>query len=137
TQSNAWATVAMGDYYAAFETTVPNFAAKIFVGEMFAGGTRFKGRSAETDLEKIPLAAISKLQSQDLTLAKEGPGRLYYRLGLRYAPKSLKLAPEEQGFAVTRTYLPMDDAPGSVVTEADGTVRIKPGADVKVKLQIV
>ena len=29
--------------------------------------------------------------TQDLILSKEGPGRLYYRLGLRYAPTDLDL----------------------------------------------
>lgn len=137
TQSNAWATLALGDYYAAFEKAVPHFSAELFVGQQLAANARFDGRSTATLEEKIPLSAIAKLRDTDLTLAKNGAGRLYYRLGLRYAPKSLQLAAAEQGFTITRSYLPMDDAPGTVTTEADGTVRIKAGSEVKVKLQVV
>ncbi len=137
TQSNAWVTVALGDYFQAYEKVVPNFKTELFVGDAFAGEATFKGRSTTTLNESIPLAAVAKQSSHDLLLAKEGAGRMYYRLGMRYAPKNLKLPPEEQGFSVTRTYEAMPDAPGTVTTDADGTVHIKPGADVRITLQVV
>ena len=42
--------------------------------------------------------------TQDLILSKDGPGRLYYRLGLRYAPTDLTLQPLDMGFVVQRRY---------------------------------
>ena len=48
------------------------------------------------------LAAIAV--DADLTIAKEGTGRLYYRVGLRTAPDDLTLDPLDRGFTVSRTY---------------------------------
>jgi alpha-2-macroglobulin len=72
----------------------------------------------------------------DLTLSKDGTGRLYYRLGLRYAPESLSLEPLDRGFVVTRVYEGVDD-PNDVTLDADGVWHIKAGARVRVKLMMV
>jgi uncharacterized protein YfaS (alpha-2-macroglobulin family) len=137
TQSNAWATLAFSDYYDVFEKETPDFDANIFMGNGFVGQGVFSGRETKVLTEKVPFSAMAEQKKSDLILEKSGAGRLYYRLGLRYAPKSLKLAPEEQGFTVRRTYLPMADDPGSVFADSDGTVRIKAGSEVRVKLEIV
>ena len=73
---------------------------------------------------------------QDITVAKEGDGRLYYRLGLRYAPVNLDLEPLDMGFTVQRVYEPLDD-PEDVTVDADGTWHIKAGARVRVKISLV
>ena len=39
----------------------------------------------------------------NLVLQKDGAGRLYYRVGMSYAPTNLKLAAADYGFAVTNT----------------------------------
>ena len=44
-----------------------------------------------------------------MIISKQGPGRLYYRLGLRYAPLSLQLPALERGFTVQRTYEATED----------------------------
>jgi uncharacterized protein YfaS (alpha-2-macroglobulin family) len=72
----------------------------------------------------------------DLLLAKEGPGRLYYRLGLRYAPASLRLDPADHGFTVERRYEGADEK-GDVVRGDDGTWRVRAGARVRVRLTLV
>jgi hypothetical protein len=136
TQSNAWATVAFADYFTAFEKTEPHFLAEVFVGDRFAGEQKFQGHTTDSYLEKIPMAAAAGLKSQDLTIGKTGPGRLYYRLGLVYAPKDLKVPALDSGYQVKREYLPMPDAPGTVTTDADGTVHVKAGAEVRVVLTI-
>ncbi len=63
-------------------------------------------------------------------------GRLYYRLGLRYAPDDLDLDPLDRGFVVQRSYEAIDD-PEDVTRDADGTWHIKPGAEVRVRLTMV
>lgn len=73
---------------------------------------------------------------QDLILSKDGPGRLYYRLGMRYAPKDLNLPAYDAGFTVERKYEAVDD-PGDVRQNADGSWTIKAGARVRVKLTMV
>jgi uncharacterized protein YfaS (alpha-2-macroglobulin family) len=69
-------------------------------------------------------------------LAKEGPGRLYYRVGMRYAPKDLRLPPTSQGFTVERAYEGVDD-PADVRRDADGTWRVRAGARVRVRLRML
>ncbi|MEK6409845.1 MAG: hypothetical protein AABN34_23210 [Acidobacteriota bacterium] len=73
---------------------------------------------------------------EKLTLSKEGPGRLYYRVGMQYAPASLKLDPSEHGFTVERVYEAVDK-PDDVRRDADGTWHIKAGARVRVKLTML
>jgi uncharacterized protein YfaS (alpha-2-macroglobulin family) len=68
-----------------------------------------------------------------VTLAKEGPGRLYYRLGLQYAPRDLDVKPLNRGFAVERTYQAVDDK-ADVRRDKDGVWHIRAGARVRVKL---
>jgi uncharacterized protein YfaS (alpha-2-macroglobulin family) len=82
------------------------------------------------------MAALAERGPQTLVLQKDGVGRMYYRIGLKYAPKSLDLAPADYGFAVERTYLPVDDD-GDVTRDDDGTWRVKAGARVRVKVTMV
>src|SRR5690606_997811 len=79
---------------------------------------------------------VAARDKQNLTIQKDGPGRLYYRSGLKYAPEDLKLAPADYGFVVERRYEGVDD-PNDVTRAADGTWRIKAGARVRVKLNLV
>ena len=66
------------------------------------GETR-SGRTTERHHIEIPMAALLEAKgASDLLLAKQGEGRLYYRMGLRYAPQSLALAPLDRGFTVQR-----------------------------------
>jgi len=92
--------------------------------------------------QTIPMARLQAAPEQTLTLAKEGPGKLYYRLGLRYAPAELKVAPEAQGFVVYRTYEAVGQGAekppeGAVRQLEDGTWQIKAGTTVKVNLTLV
>jgi len=54
-----------------------------------------------------------------LDLAKEGKGRLYYRIGLKYAPADLKLPAADYGFTVQRNYEAVKDN-RDVSRDADG-----------------
>jgi uncharacterized protein YfaS (alpha-2-macroglobulin family) len=71
--------------------------------------------------------------TQNLIVGKQGRGRLYYRVGLRYAPADLMLDAAEHGFSVERVYQAVDD-PEDVRREEDGTWVIQAGARVKVQL---
>ena len=44
--------------------------------------------------------------TQNLIIQKQGPGRLYYRLGLNYAPNDLNLKPANYGFKVHVDVMP-------------------------------
>jgi len=136
TQSNAYALLAMSTYYELFEKEEPNFAARLWFGSLYLLGRTFKGRSMDIVKTRVPLDELLKQAAGDLVLAKKGPGRLYYRLGLKYAPANLKLDPEDRGFAVERTYLDEGGANGLTRRE-DGTWVARAGTYIRVKLRIV
>lgn len=138
TNENAWVLLAMSRYYATFEKTVPEFTANAWLEDRFLGASTFAGRTMDVKELNVPLATFAGDlgETKTLVVAKDGPGRLYYRLGLRYAPKDLDLSPEEQGFSVTRVYEPVED-PKDVVKDADGTWVIRAGATVRVRMTIV
>jgi hypothetical protein len=61
---------------------------------------------------------------------------MYYRAGLRHAPRSLMLEPADYGFAVERAYEPVDH-PEDVRRQKDGSIWIKAGSRVRVRLTMV
>ena len=61
---------------------------------------------------------------------------MYYRIGMKYAPKNLKLEPADYGFTVLRKYEAVDDA-ADVKQNADGSWTIKSGARVRIRLTMV
>jgi uncharacterized protein YfaS (alpha-2-macroglobulin family) len=82
------------------------------------------------------MAELLVADDPDVVIASEGTGRLYYRLGLRYAPASLSLDPRDEGFVVSRIYEAVDD-PDAVTRDDDGTWRIAAGSEVRVRLSLV
>jgi hypothetical protein len=136
TQENAFILLALDRYFGVFEAATPDFVARAWLGTASAGEHRFKGRSTDTLRTEVPMATLLKQGNADLVLSKDGPGRLYYRLGLRYAPKSLALPPADYGFVVERKYEAIDD-PKDVRRDPDGTWHIRAGARVRVTLTMV
>lgn len=137
TQENAFVLLALDKYFAAYEKVTPNFTARAWLGDAYAGGHEFRGRTTERhDVNVAMRTLVESGGSQNLTLSKDGPGRLYYRIGMQYAPSSLKLDPSEHGFTVERVYEAVDKA-GDVRRDEDGTWHIKAGARVRVKLTML
>lgn len=137
TQENAFILLALDRYFRKFEGVTPDFVARLWLGEKFAGEGTFKGRTTDRIATKIPMATLTERPGmQPLTIGKDGPGRLYYRIGLRYAPKSLALPAADYGFSVSRTYEAIDN-PTDVRRDPDGTWVVKAGAKVRVKLSMV
>lgn len=143
THTNAWALVAASRYYEVVEADEPNFEAQAWLGETFAGSFTFKGRSMTKQQQTIPMKALQESGADSLTLAKKGPGKLYYRMGLRYAPEDLKLDARSQGFVVSRHYAAIPEQgetepdPDAVRRLDDGSWVIKAGTNVKISLNVV
>ena len=151
TQDNAFVLLALDRYFRTYEADEPNFTARVWLGDAFAGEARFQGRSADRQQIDVPLAQVPEAQTR-LTVGKDGPGRLYYRLGLQYAPDphvdcvglgsagadcpALAPPPDSRGFTVERTYEAVDD-PGDVRRTADGGWTVKAGARVRIRLTLV
>jgi uncharacterized protein YfaS (alpha-2-macroglobulin family) len=131
TQENSWVLLALDRYFREYEAQTPEFVARVWLGDRFAGQQQFVGRSADRGHLDVPMRVLVEDDPASVTIGKEGPGRLYYRAGLRYAPRDLDLAPLDRGFAVERTYEPVDD-PADVVRGPDGRWRVKAGARVRI-----
>ncbi|HEU0036765.1 MAG TPA: DUF6049 family protein [Kofleriaceae bacterium] len=136
TQENSFALTAMDLYFRTYEKTTPDFVARVWLGEDYAGDHAFKGHTTDTFAIPIAMKDVAAHDKQALTIQKDGKGRLYYRVGMTYAPASLKLEPADYGFVVQRTYEGADD-PKDVVRQADGSWKVKAGARVRVRVTMV
>jgi hypothetical protein len=141
TQENVFVLLALDRYFNTFEAETPDFVTRIWLGDTYAGDHQFVGRTTERHETKIPMMylvdeSLGGGETQDLILSKDGPGRLYYRLGLRYAPTDLSLDPVDMGFVVQRVYEAVDD-PEDVYQDDDGVWHVTAGARVRVRLTMV
>ena len=136
TQENTFVLLALHEYFRTYEKVTPNFVADVWLGDRYAGRQRFRGRSTDRKHIDIPMAEVARVGKGDLAVAKTGKGRLYYRIGMRYAPQDLALASADYGFAVERTYEAVD-SPSDVTRLSNGTWKIKAGARVRVRLTMV
>jgi hypothetical protein len=137
TQENIFILLALDRYFNTYEKVTPDFVARAWLGQTYAGEQIFKGRSTDTNLINIPMKYLTEQGgASNLILSKEGAGRLYYRIGMKYAPTNLKLEAADYGFTVLRSYEAVDD-PADVKREADGTWTIKSGARIRVRLTMV
>lgn len=138
TQENAFILLALDRYFSTFEGQTPDFVARVWLGDTYAAEHTYAGRTTERYQTLIPMDYLvaSDEALQDLIISKDGDGRLYYRLGLRYAPSDLDMPPVDQGFVVQRRYEPVD-SPDDVVLDEQGIWRIKAGARVRVRISMV
>lgn len=137
TQENSFVLLALDHYFQVYEKATPDFVARAWLGEGYAGEHSFKGRSTDSYQVNIPMDYLKKAPgAQDLILSKDGTGRLYYRIGMRYAPENLNLKPADYGFAVERNYEAVDN-PSDVSRDSNGVWHIKAGARVRVRIRMV
>ena len=137
TQENVFILLALDRYFNTFEKVTPNFVTRVWLGEAYAGEQQFKGRSTDRHELKVPMSYLAtKKTTQNLVMSKTGAGRLYYRIGMNYAPEDLNLKAADYGFIVERTYEAIDK-PDDVKRDTDGTWHIKAGARVRVRLTMI
>lgn len=136
TQENVFALLALKHYFQAREADVPDLTARAWLGDRYLGEQPYQGRDSKPARTRVPM---SELQSGEpkttLALQHQGQGRLYYRIGLEYAPEDLQLDAARHGFQVERRYEAVND-PGDVTQAKDGTWNIKAGAAVRVTLTL-
>ncbi len=139
TQENVFILLALDRYFNTYEAESPDFVARMWLGNTYVGEHEYVGYSTDSHATEVPMAYLvdSSEPEHDLILEKDGDdGRLYYRLGMSYAPDDLDLDPLEMGFVVQRAYEAIDD-PDDVVQYADGSWHIRAGANVRVRLTMV
>lgn len=135
TQENGLILIALDRYFGVFEAEDPDFVARVWLGDGYAGDHAFVGRTTDQATMAIPMDRLARTAgAQDLTLQRDGDaGRLYYRVGLKYAPRSLEVEPADHGFEVTRRYEPVDDD-GDVWRDEEGVWHVRAGARVRVRV---
>jgi len=143
TQENIFVLLALDRYFNTFEKIEPNFNALTWFDASFAGEATFKGRSTDRHTISIPMSYLATSEGgtnesdKKLILQKNGDGRLYYRIGLDYAPKDLNLKSIDQGFTVSRTYEHIDDPSHVIHDQERQEWRIKSGERVRVQLKLI
>ncbi len=135
TQENVFVLLALTRYFERFEKEDPDLLARTWIGINQVADTKFEGRQAVRFENRVPMKELAAEENVQLAIQSEGKGRLFYRLGLDYAPASLTLEARRQGFTVNRTYEAVDE--GDVLKREDGSWWIRTGADVRVKLTMV
>ncbi|MYC46214.1 MAG: hypothetical protein F4X49_11810 [Acidimicrobiia bacterium] len=135
-QENTFILLALERYFETFEATDPDFVARVWLGDLYAAEHTYAGRSTDRGSTLIPMAELLDAGDSDLVVQKDGEGRLYYRLGLRYAPDDLDLEPLDRGFVVQRSYEAVGDA-GDVWLDDDGVWHVRAGAEVRVNVTMV
>ena len=135
-QENAFILLALNRYFDTFEATDPDFVARVWLGDLYAAQHEYSGRSTDRASTLIPMAELLDAGDSNLVVEKDGEGRLYYRLGLRYAPDDLDLEPLDRGFVVQRSYEAVGD-PDDVWLDDDGVWHVLAGAEVRVNVTMV
>ncbi len=136
TQENLVVLQAMRRYFDTYEKDTPSYTGKLWFGTAAYAEQTFKGRSSARGVSQLDWSTLAPGSTHDLAMVKDGPGRMYYRIGITYAPKQTNLPPLDAGFVVRRTYRGVDD-PKDVVVLPDGRVKIKLGARVLVQLEAI
>ncbi len=139
TQENVFVLLALDRYFNAYESQTPDFVARLWLGSTYAGESEFRGYNTEQHETRVPMnyvLAETAGGTQNFIISKDGAGRLYYRLGLSYAPTDLNLDPLDMGFVVKRVYEAVDD-PEDVYQDEGGVWHVKAGARVRVRLTMM
>jgi len=141
TQENVFILLALDRYFDTYESVTPDFVARLWLGDTYAGSSEYSVTLTDQHELLIPMSYVLTHTAtgegmENLIISKEGQGRLYYRLGLRYAPDDLNLDAMDMGFVVQRRYEAMDD-PEDVSQDSEGVWHIKAGARVRIHLTLV
>jgi hypothetical protein len=139
TQENVFALLSLRRAFDVLESELPDNRVRGWLGDRPLVDERFVGRDVTRRGLTLPVSQLAELAGSDgaeLVLDEEGPGRLYWRLGLRYARDLEDPQPESRGFSVSRTYESLGD-PDDVRRDPDGAWRIRRGATVRVRLSML
>jgi hypothetical protein len=115
---------------------MPAFDSRVWLDDRFAGSYSFEGRTTERQHIDIPMPELLRSDPDELIIAREGAGRMYYRAGVRYAPADPRSPATDRGFVVSRTYEAVDDS-ADVTRDDDGAWHVRAGARVRVRITMI
>ena len=131
--------LALDRYFHTYEKVTPDFVARVWLGDgatpasTRSTAARPSGTTSTSRCARWPRARPTRTSS----LAKDGPGRLYYRIGMRYAPASLNLGARRPRLHRRAALRGASTTQATSAASADGTWRITAGARVRVRLTMV
>jgi len=135
TQENLVALQSIRRYFDVYEKATPNYTGKLWFGTAAYAEQAFVGRSNLRGSARTDWTTLKPGSTHDIALAKTGPGRMYYRVGITYAPKQTNLPALDAGFVVKRSYTAVDDR--ADVTPTKNGYKIRLGAKVLVTLEVL
>ncbi len=135
TQENVAALRAMRRYFDVYEKVTPQFTGQAWLGSTAYTEAAFSGRTTTTAQAHVGWPQLP-VGNTDVALVKNGVGRLYYRVGITYAPTQTLTTALDAGFVVNRSYVAVDK-PSDVRRDAKGDWHIKLGAKVLVQLEVI
>jgi uncharacterized protein YfaS (alpha-2-macroglobulin family) len=111
THENAFVFDAFLTYYRKYEREAPDFTARVLLGTEELVEQSFRGRgNMEPEKFNIPFVSVPKDSLVPLRITKDGRGRVYYTLRMKYALVE-KPYPYDGGFYVWKEILSLDDKP--------------------------
>ncbi|MGH1344220.1 MAG: alpha-2-macroglobulin family protein [Nannocystales bacterium] len=129
TQENAYALLAMAGYAELRESVEPDMDVRAWVGTSMVVDASFNGR----DLTLVQESAAITTEDPLVTLERLGQGRMYYRVGMQWAPKPETIEPRARGISIQRTLFDsrgaLDDR--SLVAGEGGTLEVVITADAR------
>ena len=135
TQENVFVLQALRQYFDIYEDVEPDFVARAWLGEEQVLEHEFRGRTTDRSQVKVPMSYLHQGEERrPVVFERDGQGRMYYRMGLRYAPRDRALDPLNQGFVVERNYVGIDDEED--VRRGEEGWKIRAGARVRVELSM-
>ncbi len=135
TQENLVVLQALRRYFDTYEKSTPNYIGKLWVGQAAYAEQPFLGRSLTTRHAQLDWSFLQPGSQHDLAVLKSGVGRMYYRIGITYAPKQIDLPPLDAGFVVRRVYSAVDEPSDVQATQSGYKIRL--GAKVLVTLEVL
>jgi uncharacterized protein YfaS (alpha-2-macroglobulin family) len=140
TQNNAYALLALSDYWKEKESLEPDFVGKVLMGEAELMSSMFEGRDMKAETKYVSMKKLMESIPAKMIFSKEGSGTLYYAASLEYVPLDLPSEPIDRGIYVERAYYAFDDY--SAADAAKGKVpnsvtKVKAGTNVVVSLTLV
>ena len=138
TSESTFVLLALDRYFHVVEGVEPNLVARVWLGDDIGAEHTFRGRTTEEAVTTAPMGWLAEQSSRarDVVVQNDGQGRLYYRIGLDYAPKAERIDPLDVGFTVGRRYEAVDD-PADVRRDEEGVWHIRAGARLRVRLDLV
>jgi len=135
TQDNLVSLQAMRRFFDTYEKATPDYTGKLWLGTASYAEQRFVGHSNTRAVAQASWTTLAPGSTHDLGFVRDGTaGRLYYRVGIIYAPRRVDLPALDAGFVVRRSYTAADD-PSEVIKNADGSYKIKLGAKVLITIE--